>query len=409
MRLLRWMSLAGLLSLTACSAKGGSGYSGPSDSDGSTKDTGGTPDGSSEDSAVDPDGAVVPDVPVDLDGTVTPDVPVGPDGTVTPDVPVGPDGTATPDVPVLSDVGPSCGDRICNGEESCTTCARDCGECPPPPDVPVELFCGDGMCSASRLETCTSCPSDCGACPARCGDGTCNTSETCTSCPGDCGACPARCGDGTCNTSETCTTCPTDCGACPVDPCASAGTICSTCALLAGSGCGWCSNASRCVTGTSSGPSSTVAGCSATAGTWVRSTSSCGGTTADPTVACAGTYSGTARECSWRRAGTYTCTPGRSYTVGCNNLAGTSTLCSATLGSCTGDPVMRVCSGSATCSETTALSSADDTCGTVPAGASVGRCPVVSVVCPTSGQITVLTGNYSDAASGAGTCTPSLR
>jgi beta propeller repeat protein len=52
-----------------------------------------------------------------------------------------------------------------------------------------------------------------------CGDGVCNLEETCESCPGDCGACPPPepyCGDTTCNGEETCESCPGDCGACPV-------------------------------------------------------------------------------------------------------------------------------------------------------------------------------------------------
>jgi len=63
--------------------------------------------------------------------------------------------------------GAVCGDGTCNGDETCSTCPGDCGECP----------CGDG-----------------GACGPICGDGTCNGGETCSTCPGDCGGCP--CSDG---------------------------------------------------------------------------------------------------------------------------------------------------------------------------------------------------------------------
>ena len=71
---------------------------------------------------------------------------------------------------------PFCGDRVCNGGETTTTCAADC------PSVPV---CGDRVCSGT--ETAAACPADC----ARCGDGVCNGTETTSSCPGDCppGAC----------------------------------------------------------------------------------------------------------------------------------------------------------------------------------------------------------------------------
>jgi 3D (Asp-Asp-Asp) domain-containing protein len=94
-------------------------------------------------------------------------------------------------------------------------CVTDSGE-PTPAPTPS---CGDGLCNGT--ETCTSCPGDCGSCPPAgpaCGDGECNGTETCTSCPGDCGSCPPAgpaCGDGECNGTETCTSCPGDCGDCP--------------------------------------------------------------------------------------------------------------------------------------------------------------------------------------------------
>jgi hypothetical protein len=51
-----------------------------------------------------------------------------------------------------------------------------------------------------------------------CGDTICNGDETCDSCPADCGICPPECGDGTCDSSESCGTCPADCGTCPAVP-----------------------------------------------------------------------------------------------------------------------------------------------------------------------------------------------
>ena len=45
------------------------------------------------------------------------------------------------------DAGPSCGDGSCNGDETCDTCAMDCGACGP--------VCGDGSCDGD--ETCDSC------------------------------------------------------------------------------------------------------------------------------------------------------------------------------------------------------------------------------------------------------------
>jgi len=75
-----------------------------------------------------------------------------------------------------------CGDKKCNGKETCASCVADCGECPKP-------VCGDKLCNNG--EKCNTCPGDCGVCPpvAICGDGKCNGNETCNTCAGDCGAC----------------------------------------------------------------------------------------------------------------------------------------------------------------------------------------------------------------------------
>ena len=54
---------------------------------------------------------------------------------------------------------PRCGDGICNGDDTCSNCPRDCGLCP---------LCGDGTCNGN--ETCSNCSQDCGAC-TYCGDG----------------------------------------------------------------------------------------------------------------------------------------------------------------------------------------------------------------------------------------------
>src|SRR4051794_21262610 len=41
---------------------------------------------------------------------------------------------------------PACGDRSCNGTETCSTCAADCGPC---------TVCGDSTCNGT--ESCSSC------------------------------------------------------------------------------------------------------------------------------------------------------------------------------------------------------------------------------------------------------------
>ena len=123
-----------------------------------------------------------------------------------------------------------CGDDICEGNETASSCRDDCG------------YCGDGVCYGS--ETRSSCYSDCGYCGDNyctgpetvsscradcgvCGDGICSGPETAHSCHDDCG----YCGDGICTGSETESSCPSDCGGpcdeaspiidkiAPIDPC----------------------------------------------------------------------------------------------------------------------------------------------------------------------------------------------
>lgn len=172
----------------------------------------------------------------------------------------------------------ACGDDICSADETCATCAVDCGNC-----------CGDGQCAGD--ETCARCAMDC-ACP---GDETCNAQteaceacepqcdgrecgpdgcgQTCGACPDDvacvnglcevacqpdctgrtcgddgcggecgqcapgavctadgiCGAAPPRCGDGMCTADEDCATCADDCGACCGNGVCGAGETCATC------------------------------------------------------------------------------------------------------------------------------------------------------------------------------------
>ncbi len=99
----------------------------------------------------------------------------------------------------------------------------------------------------------------------------------------------------------------------------------------------------------------------------------------DPTAACAGASTGEYRDCGWTVAGSFACTPGAAAVARCGAACAAS--------SCTGDPILRVCEGSAACAAREALGS-DDDCG------SGVYCPAASFTCPSGGEVTVLTGAY---------------
>lgn len=88
--------------------------------------------------------AVPPEIVTDLDGAPrVADHPCLPaDGTGGPIVDLGPYEVQAP--------GPGCGDGVCDGQETCESCACDC-------------CCGDGVCQS--FENCRECPTDCGGCP----------------------------------------------------------------------------------------------------------------------------------------------------------------------------------------------------------------------------------------------------
>jgi hypothetical protein len=86
---------------------------------------------------------------------------------------------------------PWCGDGVCHSVET------------------TDAACG----GVQPAENENNCYIDCHAPPQpTCGDSMCNGNETCSTCPGDCGTCPtATCGDGICNLDETWQNCPKDC------------------------------------------------------------------------------------------------------------------------------------------------------------------------------------------------------
>jgi hypothetical protein len=68
-------------------------------------------------------------------------------------------------------VGPVCGDGVCDAGEGSWNCPADCPS-----------FCGDGVCRPDEVDTCQ------GDCPpsVTCGDGQCSAFENNQNCPGDC-------------------------------------------------------------------------------------------------------------------------------------------------------------------------------------------------------------------------------
>ncbi len=147
-----------------------------------------------------------------------------------------------------------CGDNVCDKDESCESCEKDCGSCT------TNGWCGDGTCDSD--ESCKSCEKDCKRCPVTeaCGDGTCDSDESCSSCEKDCGKCPetSTCGDGTCSSDESCDSCPKDCGNCPQnsvcgdskcdgdESCESCEKDCGKCSQPDNCGNGSCDNGETC-------------------------------------------------------------------------------------------------------------------------------------------------------------------
>ncbi|MCP4449789.1 MAG: hypothetical protein GY811_31325 [Myxococcales bacterium] len=81
------------------------------------------------------------------------------------------------------------------------------------------------------------------------------------------------------------------------------------------------------------------------------------------------------RECDWDFVSAFPCEPGTLTGAGCAQNCG--------LGSCTGDPMLRVCDGAeANCTSGVALGANDNRCG--------GACPMANdFLCPESGQLAV--------------------
>lgn len=89
----------------------------------------------------------------------------------------------------------TCGDSVCEGDESSSNCCADCATC------------GDGVCQTICGEDGSTCSSDCPVC----GNGICEKTkgESSFTCPEDC----SSCGNGICefDKGEDSATCPADC------------------------------------------------------------------------------------------------------------------------------------------------------------------------------------------------------
>jgi hypothetical protein len=94
------------------------------------------------------------------------------------------------------------------------------------------------------------------------------------------------------------------------------------------------------------------------------------------TSACVDGSGGSRRDCGFRIERTEFCRPGFEQTVGCG---------CAGLGSCDGDPVLRICAGNAACTVEESLDNVDDRCG---------LCPSSTFSCPPEGRYTILTAPY---------------
>ena len=99
---------------------------------------------------------------------------------------------------------------------------------------------------------------------------------------------------------------------------------------------------------------------------------------------------GTARECGWTAAETFSCTPGQIGRVGCSSSCG--------LGTCTGNPMLRVCDADRADGNCTHPAAVDPTeFGGGESNDFAGPCPCdLSVTCPPSGSLRVFTAPFRD-------------
>ncbi|MDP6944108.1 MAG: hypothetical protein QF464_08170, partial [Myxococcota bacterium] len=101
-----------------------------------------------------------------------------------------------------------CGDGACEGDETCESCAGDCGECPVQTDCCTAHEgggCTDEVCVGFICEMDATCCDEqwhegcaatalavCDVCQSTCGDGVCEAAEDSESCPDDCVEAPTE-------------------------------------------------------------------------------------------------------------------------------------------------------------------------------------------------------------------------
>jgi hypothetical protein len=99
----------------------------------------------------------------------------------------------------------------------------------------------------------------------------------------------------------------------------------------------------------------------------------------DPLAECAPSADGAGRDCGWsfvEKMRGVTCKPGEVLALGCGCAGG---------GRCEGDPMLRICEGTAACPSFSAIALSDDSCSV---------CPEARFSCPASGTYSVLTGSF---------------
>jgi len=116
----------------------------------------------------------------------------------------------------------------------------------------------------------------------------------------------------------------------------------------------------------------------------------------DPTQPCIGQIEGMQRDCGFVNAGTFACTAGQNVRVACGGRCGGG---GQTLGSCTGDPILRVCEGTTTVGCNWPGLGTNDDCS----GGSGSNCSGLSFTCPAGGMYTVITAPFNTTE--AATCT----